>query len=125
MPLVLLLVLAMLLAFLPLPTRKPKPVEATLPADYAAYLSTLAVRVHVLRRKRGEPSRQPGVGPMSAAYGAAFARGPYPTEPDERRLLEDLLTVLEHDPARSEEARAIRAHMMAHYATGEPGGLHA
>ena len=89
--------------------------EANMPADFATYLSDLAARVHVVRLSRKERSRPPGVGLMAAALGHAYGVPGYPSDPEDRRLMEDVLTVLEKDPARSHEVPALRARMVAHY----------
>lgn len=109
----------------PAPSRKPKGTEATVPAEFAAYLAQLAAKVHVLRISRKERSRTPGLGPMVAAFGHVHGHPDYPTDPEERRLMEDLLTVMEKEPDRAHEVPALRARMVTHYlhhTHGTPGG---
>lgn len=111
------------------PTSPPKrkPAEADVPAPFADYLSNLAARVNLLRINRGERSRQPGIGLIAAALSHAHGFPTYPTDPEERHLMEDILAVIEADPERAADVPSLRARMMAHYSKHptREGGAHA
>lgn len=89
--------------------------RADVPAEYAARLTALSASIHLLRVHRGESSRAPGIGLVTAALGHAHGWPAYPTREEDRRLLEDLLTVLEQDPTRRHEVPHLRRRMVEHY----------
>lgn len=96
--------------------RAPKGfLRADVPTPYAKRLKALSAAIHLLRVHRGEDSRPPGIGRVAAALGHLHGWPTYPTHEDDRRLLEDLLTVLEQDPPRAHEVPELRRRMVAHY----------
>lgn len=104
------------------PAPKREWTEADVPEEFAAYLSYLAGRVFLLRQNHKEckeRNRLPGVGLMAAALGHVHGWPTYPTREDDRRLMEDLLTILEKEPGRQHEVPALHARIVAHYLSQE------
>jgi hypothetical protein len=91
------------------------------PASRAA-LDEMASDIRKLRVRRHGMATYPAYGRVDAALHALLGLIPYPSDPEERELMEDALRCLEvHAP---DVARALAERMRAHYLSEATGGAH-
>jgi hypothetical protein len=85
-------------------------------------LDEMASDIRKLRLRRDGTATYPAFGRVDAALHALLGLVPYPSDPEERELLEDALRCVEvHAP---EVARALGERMRAHYLNEATGGAH-